>query len=338
MSRAPSLLHWTAAALLVTTTAVAHTPPVPQDDPQDPPVEATAASMDGPAIPTDTLLASPDGRNDLRVQVLLDRARFSPGEIDGVAGSNQAGALRAFQRQQGLEPTGEPDEGTWLALEANASPTLVDVVLTKEDVAGPFVDIPADMMAKAALGSMGFTDAVEKLGERFHASPALLRELNPQARFEAGESIRVPNVERDLELPAASTVVVDESDGALWLLDAQDAVIAWFPATSGSENDPLPIGDWTINGVASNPVFNYDPSLFHAANPAHSKATLQSGPNNPVGVAWIDLSKPHYGIHGTPEPSNISKTESNGCIRLTNWDVVRVAGAVSPGTAVRLQE
>ncbi|WP_425489080.1 L,D-transpeptidase family protein [Arenimonas soli] len=294
--------------------------------------------MDEPAIPTDALLASPDGRNDLRVQVLLDRARFSPGEIDGVAGSNQAGALRAFQRQQGLDPTGEADEDTWLALEANASPTLVDVVLSEEDVAGPFVEIPSDMMAKAALASMGFTGAVEKLGERFHASPALLRELNPQARFEAGESIQVPNVEHDLELPAASTVVVDESDGALWLLDAQDAVIAWFPATSGSENDPLPIGDWTINGVAHDPVFNYDPSLFHAADPAHEKATLQPGPNNPVGVAWIDLSKPHYGIHGTPEPANISKTQSNGCIRLTNWDVVRVAGAVSPGTAVRLQE
>ncbi|GAB2653365.1 L,D-transpeptidase [Arenimonas aestuarii] len=283
-------------------------------------------------------MAATDGRNDLRVQVLLDRAGFSPGEIDGVAGSNQAGALRAFQRQKGLEASGALDEVTWMSLDASAAPSVVEVVLTAEDVAGPFAEIPADMMAKAELETMGFTDAVEKLGEIFHASPALLRELNPQARFEAGETIKVPNIERELELPAATTVVVDESDGALWLLDADEKVIAWFPATSGSENDPLPIGDWTINGVASNPVFNYDPSLFHAADPAHSKVTLQAGPNNPVGVAWIDLSKPHYGIHGTPEPSNISKTQSNGCIRLTNWDVVRVAGAVSPGTAVRLQE
>ena len=331
MSRAYPLMSWTAAVLLVTTAAWAHNPPTTQDEPRDQPAEASA-------VPTDESIASTDERNDLRVQVLLDRAGFSPGEIDGVAGSNQAGALRAFQRQQGLEAAGGLDEGTWTALETRAAPTVVDVVLTAEDVAGPFAEIPADMMAKAELETMGFTDAVEKLGENFHASPALLRELNPQARFEAGETITVPNIERELELPAASTVVVDESDGALWLLDADEKVIAWFPATSGSENDPLPIGDWTINGVASNPVFNYDPSLFHAANPAHSKATLQSGPNNPVGVAWIDLSKPHYGIHGTPEPSNISKTQSNGCIRLTNWDVVRVAGAVSPGTAVRLQE
>lgn len=332
MSRAYPLMSWTAAVLLVTTAAAwAHNPPTTQDEPQDQPVETSAVSTDEP-------IGSTDRRNDLRAQVLLDRAGFSPGEIDGVAGSNQAGALRAFQSQQGLETNGALDQATWVALEASAAPIVVDVVLTAEDVAGPFAEIPADMMAKAELETMGFTDAVEKLGENFHASPALLRELNPQARFEAGETITVPNIERELELPAASTVVVDESDGALWLLDADEKVIAWFPATSGSENDPLPIGDWTINGVASNPVFNYDPSLFHAANPAHSKATLQSGPNNPVGVAWIDLSKPHYGIHGTPEPSNISKTQSNGCIRLTNWDVVRVASAVSPGTAVRLQE
>ncbi|WP_374604475.1 L,D-transpeptidase family protein [Arenimonas sp.] len=324
MLRTRSLMYWIAAALAASTAAVASPSAA----------SGAMAAAEAEASPSDAATA----RNDLRAQVLLDRAHFSPGEIDGVAGSNQAGAIKAFQRKHGLDETGELDDATWTALEAGDVPTLVDVVLAEDDIAGPFADIPDDMMAKAELESMGFASVEEKLGERFHASPTLLRELNPEAAFTAGETIRVPNVARDASLPAASTVVVDESDGALWLLDAQDEVIAWFPATSGSEHDPLPIGDWKINGVASNPVFNYDPSLFHAADPSHEKATLQPGPNNPVGLVWIDLSKPHYGIHGTPEPANISKTQSNGCIRLTNWDVVRVAGAVSAGTAVRLQE
>ena len=178
---------------------------------------------------------------------------------------------------------------------------------------------------------------LEKLGERFHASPDLLERLNPDARFEAGETIRVPNIEREWEITAA-TLVVDESDGALWLLDESGETVAWFPASTGSEHDPLPIGDWEITTFAADPVFHYDPSLFHGADPSHEKATIAPGPNNPVGVAWIDLSKPHYGIHGTPEPSDVSKTQSNGCIRLTNWDSLRVLAAVSAGMPVRLQE
>lgn len=275
----------------------------------------------------------------LRAQVLLERTHFSPGEIDGVAGSNLAKAVAGFQRKHGIADSGELDEATWAALELGGVPTLRDYTLRAEDVDGPFKELPADMMEKATLPALGFTSATEGLGERFHASPALLKSLNQgQAFDEAGGVIRVPNLEGMAELPKAAQVIVDQSDLAVMLVDAQGQVYAQFPASTGSSRDPLPIGEWKINGVATDPVFNYNPELFWDGDPSHSKATLPPGPNNPVGVAWIDLSKPHYGIHGTPAPSRIGKTESHGCIRMTNWSVMLVAGAVSPGTVATLRE
>ncbi|MCD9033653.1 L,D-transpeptidase [Luteimonas sp. Y-2-2-4F] len=274
----------------------------------------------------------------LRVQVLLARARFSPGEIDGVAGSNQARALRGFQAARDLPVTGELDEATWKALNENAAPVLVEHRLTAEDLGGPYVDIPEDMMRKAQLDRLGYTSAWEALGERFHASPDLLRFLNPRAEPREGATLRVPNV-RDLPaLGTAAKVVVDESDATLTLLDGNDRTMAQFPVTSGSEHDPLPIGEWRIEAVVRDPTFHYNPDLFWDADPSHGKATIAAGPNNPVGPVWIDLSKPHYGLHGTPEPRNVGKTASHGCVRLTNWDALAVADAVEAGTPVLMQK
>ena len=301
-------------------------PPLALDAANDPAlVEPVGPKSSGPAV--------------LRAQVLLDRAYFSPGEIDAVYGENVSKAIAGFQKYNGLNPSGIIDQTTWAALNRDTAPVLTNYKINEKDVAGPFQSVPSDMMEKSKLSALGYTSAVEALGEKFHASPKLLQKLNAEKDLtKAGEEIVVPNVEGAAPLPKAAKVIVDKSDLTVTLVDAAGKMLGQFPASTGSEHDPLPIGDWKILGIAKNPVFHYNPKLFWDADPAHAKAKIPPGPNNPVGVAWIDLSKEHYGIHGTPEPSKIGKTQSHGCIRLTNWDVARVSQAVAAGTPAILQE
>jgi lipoprotein-anchoring transpeptidase ErfK/SrfK len=134
------------------------------------------------------------------------------------------------------------------------------------------------------------------------------------------------------------TIAVSKATSSLTVEDETGKVLFHAPVTSGSEHDPLPIGSWKTTAIQTMPVFHYNPDLFWDANPTHSKAKIPAGPNNPVGVAWIDLSKEHYGIHGTPEPSKIGHVQSHGCVRLTNWDVARVLQWARPGTQVVFRE
>ena len=304
---------------------------------------SAAAALTAKNVNDATLVSKVGSRSHgaavLRAQVLLDRAHFSPGEIDAGFGSNLHFAILGYQSANSLDATGIIDVGTWSALNRDTAPVLIDYTLTAADVAGPFNPIPAGAEAQAKLSALGYTSSIEELGERFHASPKLLQRLNPGKDFAtAGDIIVVPDVTATVALPKGAKVVVDKSDSTVSLLDAAGKTLAQYPASTGSVHDSLPIGTWKIQGVAKNPTFHYNPALFWDADPTNAKATLPAGPNNPVGVVWIDLSKPHYGIHGTPEPSKIGKTESHGCIRLTNWDASELSLAVSPGMPAILQE
>lgn len=272
----------------------------------------------------------PEGWAILRAQILLARAHFSPGEIDGQKGANFQRALSALQQSRKLPMSGELNEDTWKALNADPAPAVNPLTLTEADVSQEFTPIPRDMMEQSKLPSLGFESVQEALGERFHISPALLARMNKGRSFGAGQEIYVPDIGVPLQGKAAKVIV--SKAGTVTVLDAQGAVLAHYPASSGSEKDPLPVGTWKINGVARNPPFFYNPQLFWDAKPEHSKAKIAPGPNNPVGVVWIDMSKEHYGVHGTPQPGRVGHTQSHGCIRLTNWDAMELASLVGPGT------
>jgi lipoprotein-anchoring transpeptidase ErfK/SrfK len=292
------------------------------------------------AVPSSLQTQAPRGRPSyLRLQVLLDRAHFSPGEIDGVPGENTRQALRAFRASHALHEQSDLGPRTLKALEGlEPAPTLVPYTVTEDDTRGPFVTVPNELMDQAALPALGYQSTLEALAEKFHVKPALLSRLNRGKDLSnPGVEIQVPNVSDDPP-PKAAKIVVSKSRHTLEALNAAGRVIAEYPVTSGSQHDPLPIGNWKVTVISPLPVFHYNPDLFWNAPEADEKAKIQPGPNNPVGVVWIGISKEHYGIHGTPEPSLVGHAESHGCVRLTNWDAAELAKIVAVGAPVIFKE
>ena len=278
-----------------------------------------------------------------KVQIMLDRARFSPGVIDGRMGENVEFALAAFRKAHQLDGQKKPlDEATLRKL-AEASheasePILIEYKMTEEDVRGPFTKkIPDSLEDQGTLERLGYTGPSELLAERFHMDEDFLKELNPGKDFaKAGTAIMVANVKNadPAERASAKRIDVDKSSKQLRVYGEGDKLLAVYPATIGSTARPAPTGELKVKGVAKNPIYTYNPEYKFEGVKTDKPFTIAPGPNNPVGSVWIDLSKDGYGIHGTPDPDVIGKSASHGCVRLTNWDAEHLAEMVRPGVVV----
>jgi lipoprotein-anchoring transpeptidase ErfK/SrfK len=279
---------------------------------------------------------APSAATIIKEEILLDRADFSPGEIDGRAGRNDQKALTAFQNANGLKPTGRLDAATWDRLTATSSePALMEYEIQPADVKGPFnKTIPRSFEKKAELKNLNYTSPRELLAAKFHIAPALLTRLNPKASFEtAGTKIVVPNVAMEPSHDKVAEVVVDKSALTVRALDANGKLISFYPASVGSTDRPSPSGTWHVRSVVEYPTYHYSPKLKFKGVKTQKPFDIAAGPMNPVGSTWIGLGE-GYGIHGTPDPQSIGKTQSHGCVHLTNWDAQALAKMVHRGTKV----
>ncbi|MGH7318748.1 MAG: L,D-transpeptidase family protein, partial [Candidatus Rokuibacteriota bacterium] len=300
------------------------------------------------------------GPGILAAQVLLDRVRFSPGVIDGQWGQNTEKAVYWFQFAHGLPPAGVVDEATWRELSrlGGGGVAVVEVEVTAADLEGPFVEIPEDVYDQAALDCLCYESPAELLAERHHAAPELLAELNPEVDLEAltaGTRLWVAAVEalavsagrveasgqasaQPAGAPRVARLLISKRGFYTQALDAQGRILFHFPSTLGSRYDPSPAGQFRVTGIAFNPAFHYQPTLFHEVPDDQPEAHLPAGPNSPVGLVWMALSKPHHGIHGTAVPESIGYASSHGCVRLTNWDALFLARRIAPGVPVQFRD
>lgn len=273
----------------------------------------------------------------IKAQVLLKRAQVSPGAIDGRYTTNTKKALRVYQQRKGLPVTGLLDATTWKSLAGQGNdPILGTYVINRADVNGPFLKrIPPNVRQMAKLPRMSYTSPRELLAERFHMSEPLLKALNPGVNFKkTGTSIVVARVNGVKPSGEIASLVIDKKTQGVKGYDQQGKLVVFYPATIGSDEFPSPTGNLKVTSVAENPTFTLTNKLKYARLKKGEVVKVPAGPNSPVGVVWIGLSKPGYGIHGTSHPELIRKRESHGCVRLTNWDAQELAHLVHKGVPV----
>lgn len=268
----------------------------------------------------------------VRLQILLDQAGASPGVIDGFDGENVRKAVLAVEAMRGLPVDGVLDPELFAALETG-QPVVGHYVITPEDTAAIVPPIPDDYAEKAQREFLGYTSVEEAVAERFHMDIDLLKALNPGAEFVAGADVVVAAYGPDLTGEVAR-IEADKSLRQVRAYNAEGMLIAAYPATIGSEDNPSPSGTHVVEGIAPMPNYTYNPKINFQQGENTEVLTIPPGPNGPVGSMWIDLSEPTFGIHGTPEPSLIDKTGSHGCVRLTNWDAEELSKMVKPGIEV----
>ncbi|MDO5631800.1 MAG: L,D-transpeptidase [Paracoccus sp. (in: a-proteobacteria)] len=302
-------------------------------------LSSAAVAQDVPFTAADIEAASygggdlPAGRSALtaKVQILLDRSGTSPGVIDGFKGGMSESAIKAFERRAGLPMDGIMDHAVWAMLQAYAErPATQDYTITQADAEGLVASIPTDYAEKAQMSHMGYTSIAERLGERFHMDEKFIAFLNPGVDLVPGATIKVMAPAPPLRGKVAN-IYIDKATRRVAAYDANGRMLADYPATVGSSTTPSPSGEVMVRAVALDPTYTYNPSRNFKQGNNDRVLVVPPGPNGPVGTVWIDLSKPTYGIHGTPAPSQLFRNQSYGCVRLTNWDARELAHLVQPG-------